>query len=48
MWSSESRVRPSEEKMISFWARDRVRRSLVRGQDEAVVRGLGESQPDLE
>ena len=46
MWSRESRVRPSEEKMISFWVRERVIRSRVRGQLVVGVRDFGESQPD--
>lgn len=48
MWSSERRERPSEEKMVSFWERERAIRSWVRGHLEVEVRGLGESQPDLE
>ena len=40
-------MRPSEEKMISFWASERRIRSFVAGQLMAFVRGWGESQPDL-
>lgn len=37
---------PSEEKITSFWVRERWIRLVVRGQVVDVVRGAGESQPD--
>jgi hypothetical protein len=40
-------VRPSEEKRISFWVRERRIKSFVAGQVMAFVRGCGESHPDL-
>lgn len=40
-------MRPSEEKRISFWVRERAMRSWVRAQVVVGVRGLGDSQPDL-
>lgn len=35
----DRRVRPSEEKTISFWVRERWIRSFVAGQVMAFVRG---------
>ena len=40
-------MRPSEEKRISFWVRERWIRSFVRGQVMRLVRGCEESQLDL-
>lgn len=40
-------MRPSEVKRMSFWERERRIRSFVAGQVGALVRGWGESHPDL-